>query len=404
MILSLVLTTVSAQELPSETVLNLAWSHDGQRVAAIQNGGTGFIWDVANRQVLTALKGHQYGGAGVAWRADDRQLVTTSDGGVIVWDVETGEEVYRLLQGGALAPIWDGDSQRIVISSLSGFRVWDAQTGEAIANYDTIEANIPTIGEIAWDSQYRRLAADGGIGLFIFSGDRLENVVTHFRKENSDDESGEIRFATLAWHPSDQMIAGGDTVGVVRVVNPDTGDILMTLSAHPNADLPVPTGVERAEFSRFLQGRIVRNVSFSPDGSQLYTVTRDGTLRTWDVLTGKLVAEEMLGQMVAGVDWSPYMGRLAYTVRPEETEDDRFTLSAETLTQINITVPFASQERLEQVAAACIADSPDPEAASRLLADMSPAALVEQVRALPEGIIPLACAADLQAMAEALGS
>lgn len=409
MILSLVLMSVSAQQLPPETITNLSWSHDGQRIAAAQSGGIAFIWDISRREAVSNLIGHGYPVTAVTWRSDDQQLITTSDDGVIVWNVETGEQIQRLPQGSALGATWSEDNQQIMISTIFGLRVFDAQTGEIIADYTAVEAGVGTIGELAWDSQYRRLAAGGAVGLYIFSGDRLENLVSYFNEFTEDEldseESGNrIGFFTIAWHPSDQMIIGGNANGVVRVVNPDTGDILMTLSAHPNADLPVPRGVEITEFRRFIQSRMVRNVSFSPDGSQLYTVTRDGTLRVWDVLTGKMVAEELLGQMVAGVDWSPYMGRLAYTVRPEETEDGGFTLSAESLTQINIVVPFASQERLEQVAAACIADSPDPESASRLLADVSPAALMEQVRALPENIIPPACAADLQAVAEALGS
>lgn len=407
-ILSLVLMPVSAQELPPETVLNLAWSHDGQRIATAQRGGTAFIWDISRREAVSNLNGHGYPVTAVAWRSDDQQLITTSDDGVIVWDTETGEQIQRLPQGSALSAIWSEDNQQIMISTIFGLRVLDAQTGEIVADYTTVEAGVGTIGELAWDSQYRRLTAGGAVGLYIFSGDKLENIVSYFNEFTEDEldseESGNrIGFITIAWHPSDQMIAGGEN-GMVRVVNPDTGDILMTLNAHPNAGLPPIRGVERTEFRRFLQGRIVRDVAFSPDGSQLYTLTGDGTLRVWDMLTGEMVAEELLGQMVAGVDWSPYMGRLAYTVRPEETEDGGFTLSAESLTQINIVVPFASQERLEQVAAACIADSPDPESASRLLADVSPAALMEQVRALSENIIPPACAADLQAVAEALGS
>jgi hypothetical protein len=112
---------------------------------------------------------------------------------------------------------------------------------------------------------------------------------------------------------------------------------------------------------------------------------------------------------IEDIELSPYGGRLAIanngsTLAPElPTNVDGTTLATQTLLDgaVQIVVPAPSLERLQAIADACNAPSTVEQAlaTSDQLTDF-----VAEVEALPENTIPLACAADLIAVAEALQS
>lgn len=112
----------------------IAYSHDGQLVAAGAADFTTTIWDAQTGDQLTRVGAHTAPLRGVAWAPDDSALVTVAqDGLTMIWQVNAdGEELQRtgVLGGhtdGVLSVDWAPDGESFATSSDDGtVIIWDA--------------------------------------------------------------------------------------------------------------------------------------------------------------------------------------------------------------------------------------------------------------------------------------
>ena len=82
------------------TVVGLAFSPDGSRLASASFDKTARVWDVAGREPAVVLRGQQGPVYAVAFTADGDRLVSGGDGGLRVWDWRRGATLLSL-PGGA---------------------------------------------------------------------------------------------------------------------------------------------------------------------------------------------------------------------------------------------------------------------------------------------------------------
>jgi WD40 repeat protein len=118
------------------TVLSIAWSHTGLRLAYGTNEGLVHIWDTLSENLI--FKGH---GSipnthtrvnTVAWSPDDSKVASGgSDATIQIWNPETGELLHKL-QGNSRGILdvvhslaWDPNGKVIVSGSQGGLRFWD---------------------------------------------------------------------------------------------------------------------------------------------------------------------------------------------------------------------------------------------------------------------------------------
>ncbi len=131
---------------PHSMLLCLAFSPRGNRLAAGEIEGGLHVWDVETGNEVYTLAAHTKAVQSVSFSPDGRRIVSGSGQGnvelhqyeVKVWEAATGKEVHSLMghtwtvTSAAFSP----DNQWIVTSSDdTTIRVWNAQTGKEVRTY-----------------------------------------------------------------------------------------------------------------------------------------------------------------------------------------------------------------------------------------------------------------------------
>jgi WD40 repeat protein/tRNA A-37 threonylcarbamoyl transferase component Bud32 len=207
----------------------------------------------------------------VAFTADGRHALATG-GGVLLFDLETGKQVYWILEstgprcGLALAP--DGHMFLTAHSKDSLVRLGDVKSGKEVRTFD---GHIGGIQGVAF-APGGKIAASGGDDGTV----RIWDVAT--AKELQRLETGEKVFCVAFSPDGRQVVSGHWSSGTLtpdptiqeayslRLWDVKTGQNLQTFSGHTGS---------------------IWDVAFLPDGKSLVSASADGTVRRWDVDTGQ---------------------------------------------------------------------------------------------------------------------
>ena len=114
----------------------LAFSPNGERLAAGDMDASPNVWDVASGELLFELKGHADKVKAIAFSPDGDWIATGSaDGSLRIWNAASGEAIKVLHQGGdetgSLAFLPDG---RLVAGSTSELWIYDVESGAVLAH------------------------------------------------------------------------------------------------------------------------------------------------------------------------------------------------------------------------------------------------------------------------------
>lgn len=351
-----------------------AVSLDGRRIASGGYDNTIRVWDAASGNELIALRGHEGGIRSVEFSPDGKRIVSSAVRTIKVWNAETGADLMTLRGNKALVNdvAWSPDGERIISTGEDRtIRIWDAVTGAEIKILRGHEANVtcvtfnPANGQIiscSWDETIKiwdmpidrqcmqigdRVWQRGGSfspdGKRIVSGDDSGRITIWDRSSGTElmvlrgpegNAVADARFSPdgtrifssqskkgTVWDATNghelMSFHGEDRTVVHAAFSPDGKYIASWIVNYGNVEFDdntiklrdAVTGKEIKTFGGHKKN--FSDVVFSPDSRQLASCEYKGTIKVWDVETGKEIMTLKHSGLTGPLAFSPDGARIA---------------------------------------------------------------------------------------------
>ena len=272
---------------------SLAFSPDGTKLAIAHQQQIHFT-DVRTGREIARLTGTMdRTTSAMAVSPDGKTVALGSSEKIRLWNTYTGKILYMSLKDMSLSTIttmiFSRDGKKLVSGDLQGgVQIWDAETGEELTNYfltgDGIDNPIDLLGDgidEPMDNGIRFIFPKNLITALAFSADESLLAVGNFeqirlfgsKEKTHFKEVFKVNCNALVFSPDETVLVVGLSTGGIQLLDITTGDELATLDGHT------------APIVKLL---------FSSDGKTLVSTGYDGTILLWDwdeVLKGIKVGE-----------------------------------------------------------------------------------------------------------------
>ena len=245
------------------------------------------LWSSEDEGLQYNLAGHRSTIWASAFSPDEKRLATADENHtIIVWDTESGEELFRLLSkssGRISALHWTGEDNLITVRYKKYARAWNVEDLQSQKNY-TVHKK--TIADIDWHPK-RPIIASASFDKSLVILDAESEMVL-----NSLDFAPRSP-VNVEWDPSGHFLSILFFSGEFEVRNFPELSVVTKMKGHN-----FPWGSNGGEWSA--------------DGSKIVTSSGDDTVRIWDAKSGKEVRRIKIGGLLSlDSDISPDGKRLA---------------------------------------------------------------------------------------------
>ncbi|WP_339683086.1 toll/interleukin-1 receptor domain-containing protein [Gimesia maris] len=260
---------VIGQPLKNEGIISaVAFSPDGNTVAAASYDSTACLWSVSDRQPIGKPLQHKRSIVAVSFSPDGNTVATASlDKTARLWDATNGLSIAPPLQheDSVVAVAFSPDGKTVATaSSDKTVRLWNTANGKPIApplqHQDFVVA-------VSFSPDGKTVAAACGDETA-----RLWDVVNNKTIGKPLHHDGIV--VAVAFSPDGKTVATASNDRTARLWDATNGQPIVN---HLQNDEPI---VLRHD-------GIVNDVAFSPDGKTIATASNDKTARLWDVPYGR---------------------------------------------------------------------------------------------------------------------
>ena len=274
----------------------LTFSVDASIIATAHENSI-YVWDTFTGNAFAMLEEHPDSINAIALSPDGTKLATAGgDWTVHLWEVGTGKYITSLRgHPSAVNAVAFSPDGKILASAGSTLRLWDADTGESL---HTDSRDLGSIDLLAFSLDGKILATGGGWDHTV----HLWNVNTGTFRIRLKGHTDKIR--DMAFSPDSKRLITASRDRTMRLWNANTGTEQKNL---PTPDDAINPHAAIADIHKYLEQGVlpkerddVHSVKFSQDGTQLISVSSDGSLHLWDVNTGRYLLSSALG---AHTDW-----------------------------------------------------------------------------------------------------
>lgn len=269
----------------------VAWSPDGQLLAAATQGKEIRLYEVASGKLIKTIPGNPYR---LVWQPDGKAVAADNYASAVTfWDIASGKLLRTLTIGGLFRPSWGPDRSFISAPAGKGLGLWDVNTCKHL---HTLE--VPITGPVAVSRSGKTLAS-GGADKTI----RLWEAATGKLLHTLTGHEGPV--TALAWSPDGKTLASGGRDQTIRLWEGLSGKALASWTKHddeitalawtPNSNSLVSASNDRTlrlwnKTGKPLQvmkgGNVFLSVALSPDG-KIIAGGQTGTISVWNASSGQ---------------------------------------------------------------------------------------------------------------------
>ncbi|KAL7625104.1 hypothetical protein AAE478_004318 [Parahypoxylon ruwenzoriense] len=279
------------RQFPTESVVELdehdgevwqvAFSHDGTKLASCGSGKQVFIWDVPSFELLHRLEDHEGGVGNLAWSWDDTMLVTCcQDRYARLWDATTGTLLKKLdrCQEPVTGCVWAADGQTFV-------------TGALDKSHSLIQWNLSGEKVYDWNSSHRvedLAVSPDGHWLVAMDGKNHIHVYNFITRELEYEMDLQVRLTSVSISQNSRHLLVNHQNGVAQVIDLILREPVQSYTGHTGEKFMIRSSFGGADENFVISG------------------SEDGLIHIWHKVSAQLV-EKLSGHTLScnSASWSP---------------------------------------------------------------------------------------------------